>query len=45
MRRLVGLDAVKGLDVNVTGAEDMAARALAEAAARRVAAGDEGLEG
>jgi hypothetical protein len=45
MRRLVGLDAVKGLDVNVTGAEDMAARALAEAAARRVAADPEHLEG
>jgi hypothetical protein len=37
MRRLVGLDAAKGLDVNVTGAEDAAARQVAESAARRVA--------
>lgn len=41
MRRLVGLDAAKGLDVNVTGAEDAASRKLAEDAARRVAAGEE----
>jgi hypothetical protein len=36
VRRLVGLDAAKGLDVSVTGAEDAAARMLAEEAARRV---------
>ncbi len=41
MRRLVGLDAARGLDVNVTGAEDAAARKLAEDAARRVAASEE----
>jgi len=40
MRRLVGLDAAKGLDVNVTGAETEQARKLAEDAAKRVA-GDE----
>lgn len=42
MRRLVGLDAVKGLDINVTGAEDLAARKVAEDAAKRVAAEGEG---
>jgi len=41
VRRLVGLDAAKGLDVSVTGAEDAASRMLAEEAARRVA-GEEG---
>jgi hypothetical protein len=45
MRRLVGLDAAKGLDVNVTGAEDAAARKVAEDAARRVAGADLGDEG
>jgi hypothetical protein len=42
VRRLVGLDAAKGLDVSVTGAEDAAARMLAEEAARRVAGAEEG---
>lgn len=41
MRRLVGLDAAKGLDVNVTGAEDVMARKLAEDAAKRVAGTEE----
>jgi TrfB transcriptional repressor len=40
MRRLVGLDAARGLDVNVTGAEDAAARKVAEDAAKRVAGED-----
>jgi hypothetical protein len=40
MRRLVGLDAVKGLDVNVTGLEEATARKLAEDAAKRVAEED-----
>lgn len=40
VRRLLGLDATKGLDVNVTGAETEAARRIAEDAARRVAGED-----
>jgi hypothetical protein len=40
VRKLLGLDAAKGLDVTVTGAETDAARRLAEEAARRVAGED-----
>lgn len=40
MRRLVGLDAVKGLDVNLSGLEEATARKLAEDAAKRVAEED-----
>ncbi len=36
IRRLVGADAAKGLDVNVTGVELEASRSLAEEARRRV---------
>lgn len=40
MRRLVGLDAAKGLELNVTGAEQAAALQLGESAARRVSGAD-----